>query len=76
MTLHFLIFEKGGKQKIGPGFFLIFKYTFSIYLKSGSAKNWARFFLRFGSTLFLIFEKGISKRLCVFFFKIYKYTFD
>ena len=66
----FLIFEKGDEQKFRLFFFKICKYTFFNISNGWSAKNWARFFLRFVSIPFLIFEKVVNKKLGKISFKI------
>ena len=39
-----LIFEKGYEQKVGPGFFKIYKSSFLVSEKGDQQKFWADFF--------------------------------
>ena len=61
LSILFLIFEKGDKQKNCPRYFEIPKYSF-YYLKKGISKKTVPGILRFVSMLFLILEKGDKQK--------------
>ena len=62
VSILFLIFEKGDKQKNCARFFKIYKYTFILIFEKGDKQKIALGFLRFVSILFLIFEKRRSAK--------------
>ena len=74
VSMLFLIFEKGNKQKNCAKYFEVRKYTFLIFKKRINKKT-VPGILRFVSILFLIFKKGIRNKNCARYFEIRKYTF-
>ena len=72
VTILFLIFEKGDKQKNCAGYFEIRK---SLIFEEGMCKKTVPGILRFLCILFLIFDQGDVHKNCARYFEIRKYVF-
>ena len=69
ISMLFVIFKNGNRQKNCARYFKIRKYAFLIFEKGISKKTVTGNlrFLNFVSMLFLMFGKGVSKELCQLF---------